>query len=80
MHLRIDGDQGDVLEASVTEFMPLSYTDLVKIPIQKNKPHSFRITAKSDKHTFNKQDNEENADLSFNGNKGDASLFSQPYK
>lgn len=66
MFLKLEGDQGNTLEASVTEFVPLDYEELVKIPIQKGGEIAFRVVAKSDKHSINDEENTENSNLTFN--------------
>jgi len=52
----------------VTEFVPLDYEELAKIPILKGKDISFRIVAKSDKHSINDEGSTVNTTLTFNVN------------
>ncbi len=68
MYIKVEGDEGDTLEANVTEFVPLSYSDLAEIQDKKNSNKKLRIVANSDEHTRNDQKNTEQSKLSFNVN------------
>jgi len=63
MFLKVKSDDGDILEARIVEFLPLTYADLLRCIKEKGQRRTLHISARSDGHTLNDQRSENSAEI-----------------